>query len=165
MRDLDAVFDAALRLPYVDPRRQGIAGASFGGYAVDWIIGHTNRFKVAVSHDGVFNLDSMLLSTEELWFAEWESGGNVTYPATRAAAAKWSPHNFAQNIRTPTLVITNELDFRVPVDQGLQLFTALRRNGVPSRALVFPDEGHFVTKTGNLRKWFEEMFSWTKTYL
>jgi dipeptidyl aminopeptidase/acylaminoacyl peptidase len=165
MRDLDAVFDAAIRLPYVDANRQGIAGASFGGYAVDWIIGHTNRFKAAVTHDGVFNLDSMLLSTEELWFAEWENGGSVSHPATRAAAGKWSPHNFAQNIRTPTLVITNELDFRVPVDQGLQMFTALRRNGVPSKALVFPDEGHFVLKPLNSQKWFQEMFAWMKTYL
>ena len=163
MRDLDAVFDAAAAS--VDANRQGIAGASCGGYAVDWIIGHTNRFKAAVTHDGVFNLDSMLLSTEELWFTEWENGGNVSHPATRAAAGKWSPHNFAQNIRTPTLVITNELDFRVPVDQGLQMFTALRRNRVPSKALVFPDEGHFVSKALNSQKWFQEMFAWMKAYL
>jgi dipeptidyl aminopeptidase/acylaminoacyl peptidase len=165
MRDLDAVFDAAVRLPYVDATRQGIAGASYGGYAVDWIIGHTNRFKAAVTHDGVFNLESMLLSTEELWFTEWESGGSVTSAAARANAAKWSPHQFAQNIKTPTLVITNEQDFRVPVDQGLQLFTALRRNGVPSKTLVFPDEGHFVLKPLNGQKWFDEMFAWMKAYL
>ena len=165
MRDLDAVFDAAVRLPYVDSTRQGIAGASYGGYAVDWIIGHTNRFKAAVSHDGVFNLDSMLLSTEELWFTEWESTGPVTSTVARANAAKWSPHQHAQNIKTPTLVITNEQDFRVPLDQGLQLFTALRRNGVPSKTLVFPDEGHFVSKPLNSQKWFEEMFAWMKTYL
>ncbi|HET9832405.1 MAG TPA: S9 family peptidase, partial [Vicinamibacterales bacterium] len=165
MRDLDAVFDAAVRLPYVDATRQGIAGASYGGYAVNWIIGHTNRFKAAVSHDGVFNLDSMLLSTEELWFTEWESTGPVTSAVARANAAKWSPHQHAQDIKTPTLVITNEQDFRVPLDQGLQLFTALRRNGVPSRTLVFPDEGHFVSKPLNSQKWFEEMFAWMKTYL
>jgi dipeptidyl aminopeptidase/acylaminoacyl peptidase len=165
MRDLDAVFDAAGRLPYVDATRQGIAGASYGGYAVDWIIGHTNRFKAAVSHDGVFNLDSMLLSTEELWFTEWETGGPATSPAARATAAKWSPHLYAQNIKTPTLVIHNELDFRVPIDQGLQLFTALRRNGVPGKMLVFPDEGHWVLKPLNSQRWFEEMFAWMKKYL
>ena len=165
MRDLDAVFEAAVKLPYVDAARQGIAGASYGGYAVDWIIGHTNRFKAAISHDGVFNFDSMMFATEELWFTEWEAGGNATSPAARATVARWSPHLFAQNIKTPTLVIHNELDFRVPVDQGLQLFTVLRRNGVPSKALVFPDEGHFVLKPLNSQRWFEEMFSWMKTYL
>jgi dipeptidyl aminopeptidase/acylaminoacyl peptidase len=165
MGDLNAVFDAAVKLPYVDASRQGIAGASYGGYAVDWLIGHTNRFKAAVSHDGVFNLDSMGLSTEELWFSEWEAGGPPWTAVARENVAKWSPHLWAENIKTPTLVITNELDYRVPVDQGLQLFTALRRNGVPSRALVFPDEGHWVLKPLNSKRWHEEVFDWLKTYL
>lgn len=165
MGDLTAVFDAAIKLPYVDANRQGIAGASYGGYAVDWLIGHTNRFKVAVSHDGVFNLDSMSLATEELWFSEWEAGGAPWTPTAREFVAKWSPHLYAQHIKTPTLVITNELDFRVPVDQGLQLFTALRRNGVPSKALVFPDEGHWVLKPLNSQRWHEEVFAWIKKYL
>ena len=165
MTDLDAVFDAVVKLPYVDAARQGIAGASYGGYAVDWIIGHTNRFKAAVTHDGVFNLESMSLATEELWFADWEFGGPPWSAAGREHVAKWSPHLFAQNIKTPTLVITNELDFRVPVDQGLQLFTALRRNGVPGKALVFPDEGHWVLKPLNSKRWHEEVFGWMKMYL
>lgn len=165
MADLAAVFDAAIKLPYVDANRQGIAGASYGGYAVDWLIGHTNRFKAAVSHDGVFNLDSMALATEELWFSEWEAGGPPWSPMGREHVAKWSPHLYAQQIKTPTLVITNELDYRVPVDQGLQLFTALRRNGVPSKALVFPDEGHWVLKPANSKRWHEEVFNWLKTYL
>lgn len=165
MTDLTAVFDAAVKLPYVDAARQGIAGASYGGYAVDWIIGHSNRFKAAVSHDGVFNLDSMALATEELWFSEWEAGGPPWSAAGREHVAKWSPHLYAQQIKTPTLVITNELDYRVPVDQGLQLFTALRRNGVASKALVFPDEGHWVLKPLNSKRWHEEVFGWLKTYL
>jgi len=165
MTDLTAVFDAAVKLPYVDASRQGIAGASYGGYAVDWLIGHTTRFKVAVTHDGVFNLDSMALATEELWFSEWEAGGAPWTPAAREFVAKWSPHLYAQHIKTPTLVITNELDYRVPVDQGLQLFTALRRNGVPSKALVFPDEGHWVLKPLNSQRWHEEVFAWIKKYL
>jgi dipeptidyl aminopeptidase/acylaminoacyl peptidase len=165
MVDLNAVFDAAVKLPYVDATRQGIAGASYGGYAVDWIIGHTNRFKAAVTHDGVFNLDSMALTTEELWFSEWEAGGPPWSANGREHVAKWSPHLYAQQIKTPTLVITNELDFRVPVDQGLQLFTALRRNGVPSKALVFPDEGHWVLKPLNSKRWHEEVFGWIKKYL
>jgi len=101
-------------------------------YAVNWLIGHSNRFKAAVSHDGVFNLESMALATEELWFPEWEFGGPAWSPKARENFARWSPHLHADRMRTPTLVITNELDFRVPVDQGLQLFTALRRNGVPA---------------------------------
>ena len=165
MVDLDAVFDAVVKMPFVDASRQGIAGASYGGYAVDWILGHTNRFKAAVTHDGVFNLESMSLSTEELWFSDWEFGGRPWSPEARKQFARWSPHLFARNIRTPTLVVTNELDFRVPVDQGLQLFTVLRGNGVPAEALVFPDEGHFVLKPLNSRLWHETVFSWLKKYL
>lgn len=165
MQDLDAVFDAVSDLPFVDPARQAIAGASYGGYAVDWIIGHTNRFRAAVTHDGVFNLESMALATEELWFPDWEFGGPATSAAAREQFAKFSPHLFAGNIRTPTLVITNELDFRVPVDQGLQLFTALRRNGVPSEALVFPDEGHWVLKALNSKLWHETVFRFLNQHL
>ena len=165
MTDLDAVFDAAAKLPYADAGRMGIAGASYGGYAVDWIIGHTGRFKAAVTHDGVFNLESMALATEELWFAEWEFGGPPWSATARRNFAACSPHLFVDRIKTPTLVITNEQDFRVPVDQGLQLFTALRRNGVPAEALVFPDEGHFVLKALNSKRWHESVFGWMKKYL
>jgi dipeptidyl aminopeptidase/acylaminoacyl peptidase len=93
-------------LPYVDAARSGVAGASYGGYAVDWLIGHTDRFKVAVSHDGVFNLESMALATEELWFSEWEFGGRPTSATARANFAKCSPHLSADAIRTPTLRAT-----------------------------------------------------------
>lgn len=165
MVDLTAVFDAVSKLPYVDPAREGIAGASYGGYAVDWLITQTGRFKVAVTHDGVFNLESMALSTEELWFTDHEFGGPATSAQAREAFAKMSPHRFAEHITTPTLVITNLQDFRVPVDQGLQLFTALRRNGVPSEALVFPDEGHFVLKALNSKRWHETVFGWIQKYL
>jgi dipeptidyl aminopeptidase/acylaminoacyl peptidase len=165
MTDLTAVFDAVVKLPYVDPARQGVAGASYGGYAVDWLITHTNRFKVAVSHDGVFNLESMALATEENWFVDWEFGGTPFSAKAREQYATFSPHRFAEHIRTPTLVITNELDFRVPVDQGLQLFAALRRNGVPSEALSFTDEGHWVLKPQNSKYWHETVFAWIKKYL
>jgi dipeptidyl aminopeptidase/acylaminoacyl peptidase len=165
MTDLDAVFDAVSRLPFVDAKRMGIAGASYGGYAVDWILGQSTRFKAAVTHDGVYNLESMMGVTEELWFPDWEMGGPAWTPAVRANIEKWSPHRYAQNIKTPTLVITNELDFRVPVDQGLQLFTALRRQGVPSEMLVFPDEGHWVLKANNSRYWHQQVFGWMKRWL
>lgn len=165
MTDFNAVFDAAAKLPYVDPSRQGVAGASYGGYAVNWIITHDNRFKAAVTHDGVFNLDSMSYATEELWFSEWEFGGVPTTPMAREQFARFSPHRYADNLKTPTLVITNQLDYRVPVDQGLQLFTALRRQGVPSEALVFEDEGHWVLKALNSKLWHESVFGWMRKYL
>jgi dipeptidyl aminopeptidase/acylaminoacyl peptidase len=165
MTDLDAVFNEVARLPFTDSTRMGIAGASYGGYAVNWIIGHTSRFKVAVSHDGVFNLESMGMATEELWFTEWEFGGPPWSAKARELNMKWSPHLHAHKIKTPTLIITNELDFRVPVDQGLQMFTVLRRNGVPAEALVFPDEGHWVLQANNSRAWHEAVFGWIKKYL
>jgi dipeptidyl aminopeptidase/acylaminoacyl peptidase len=165
MTDLDAVFGAVAKMPFTDAARMGIAGASYGGYAVNWIIGRTSRFKAAVSHDGVWNLESMMMATEELWFPEWEFGGRPWDPKARAQFAKWSPHLFADKIRTPTLIITNELDYRVPVDQGLQMFTALRRNGVKAEALVFPDEGHWVLKGLNSKAWHEAVFGWMKEHL
>lgn len=165
MTDIDAVVSAVSRMPFTDSQHMGIAGASYGGYAVNWILGHTNRFKAAVTHDGVFNLESMSMATEELWFSEWEFGGRPWDPKARAQFARWSPHLYAHNIKTPTLVITNEQDFRVPVDQGLQMFTVLRRNGVPSEALVFPDEGHWVLKALNSRAWHDAVFGWMRKYL
>jgi dipeptidyl aminopeptidase/acylaminoacyl peptidase len=165
MTDLDAVFDAVSALPYVDRARAGIAGASYGGYAVNWIVGHTNRFKAAVSHDGVFNVESMALATEELWFTEWEFGGPVWTATARRNFARCSPHLWADKIRTPTFVITNEQDFRVPVDQGLQLFTALRRNGVPAEGLVFQNEGHWVLSALGSKRWHEAVFAWLHRYL
>jgi dipeptidyl aminopeptidase/acylaminoacyl peptidase len=165
MTDLDAVFDAVAKLPYTDAGRMGIAGASYGGYAVNWILGHTTRFRAAVSHDGVFNLESMSLATEELWFTDWEFGGPPWDPKARAQFARWSPHLFAHRIKTPTLIITNELDYRVPVDQGLQMFTVLRRNRVPAELIVFPDEGHWVLKAANSRYWHEQVFGWLSTHL
>lgn len=165
MVDLNAVFDAVSKMSFADAGRMGIAGASYGGYAVNWLLGQTDRFKVAVSHDGVFNLDSMGMSTEELWFPEWEFGGRSWDAKARAQYAKWSPHLHAQKIKTPTLIITNELDFRVPVDQGMQLFTVLRRNGVPAEMIVFPDEGHWVLKALNSRYWHQTVFAWIGKHL
>jgi dipeptidyl aminopeptidase/acylaminoacyl peptidase len=166
MTEIDGVVAAVTKMPFADSQRMGIAGASYGGYAVDWILGQQpGRYKAAVTHDGVFNLESMSMATEELWFPEWEFGGRSWDQKARAQYAKYSPHLYAHKITTPTLIITNELDFRVPVDQGLQMFTVLRRNGVPSEALVFPDEGHWVLKALNSRVWHEAVFGWMKKYL
>jgi dipeptidyl aminopeptidase/acylaminoacyl peptidase len=165
MLDLDAVFNAVSKLPYVDATKQGVAGASYGGYAVNWLITHTDRFKAAVSHDGLFNLESMAYATEELWFSNTEFGGMPWSATAREQFTKFSPHRAAANLKTPTMVITNQLDFRVPVDQGLQLFTALRLRGVPSEALVFEDEGHWVLKALNSKIWHEKVFGWMNKYL
>ena len=150
-------------LPYVDATRIGAAGASYGGYMVNWILGHTDRFKALVSHAGVYNLESMWGVTEELWFPEWEFGGNpVDNPELYE---KWSPHRYAKNFRTPTLVTHGELDFRVPIGEAFQLFTTLQRRGVPSRFLYFPDEGHWVLKPQNSKLWHQTVGEWFDRWL
>jgi dipeptidyl aminopeptidase/acylaminoacyl peptidase len=156
--DLMKGVDYAEKLPYVDAARKVAAGASYGGYMMNWFLGHTGRFKALVSHAGVFNLTSMYGATEELWFPEWDLGGT---PWTNPEGyAKWSPHTYAKNFKTPTLVTHGELDYRVPVGEGLQLFTTLQRLGVPSRLLVFPDEGHWINKPQNAALWYRTFIEW-----
>jgi dipeptidyl aminopeptidase/acylaminoacyl peptidase len=156
--DLMKGADYAESLPYVDRTRTGAAGASYGGYMMNWFLGHTDRFKAIVSHAGVFNLTSMYGVTEELWFPEWDLNG---MPWTNPEAyAKWSPHMFAKNFKTPTLVSHGELDFRVPVGEGFQLFTTLQRQNVPSRLVVFPDEGHWINKPQNAALFYRELIEW-----
>jgi dipeptidyl aminopeptidase/acylaminoacyl peptidase len=150
--------DYAEALPYVAKGRTVAAGASFGGYMVNWIAGHTSRYQALVSHDGVFDLVSMYGSTEELWFPEWDLKG--TYWANPEGYARWNPRAFVERFETPTLVIHGELDYRVPLEQGLAMFTALQRQGIPSRLLVFPDENHWVLKPANSVRWHEEVLGW-----
>jgi dipeptidyl aminopeptidase/acylaminoacyl peptidase len=154
-------------LSFIDNNRIGAAGASYGGYMIDWIEGHNNdprfRYKVLVSHDGVYNLTSMYGATEELWFADWEFKGT---PWTNPAMYdRWSPHKFVQNFRTPILIITNTLDYRVPETEGLQMFTACQRMRVESKLMVFPDEGHWVLKPANSRFWHHTVLDWLDKYL
>ncbi|MBI3656937.1 MAG: S9 family peptidase [Acidobacteria bacterium] len=161
--DLMKGVDYAESLGYVDRERMGAAGGSYGGYMVDWIAGHTDRFKALITHAGVYNLTSMYGVTEELWFPEWEFRG---VPWTnKAVYEKWSPHNFVANFKTPTLVIHGELDYRVPVAEGFQMFTALQRMNVPSKMLYFPDEGHWILKPQNSELWHKTFIEWFDTYL
>ena len=157
----------AAALPYVDKNRIGAAGASYGGYMINWIEGHNDdarfRYKVLVSHDGVYNLTAMYGATEELWFPEWEFKG--TPWANPAMYDRWSPHKFVQNFKTPILVITNDLDFRVPVTEGLQMFTAVQRMGVESKLVDFSDEGHWVLKPGNSAFWYNTVLDWLNKHL
>jgi dipeptidyl aminopeptidase/acylaminoacyl peptidase len=164
-QDVMAATDYLESLPYVDKTRIGAAGASFGGYMINWMAGHTNRFKALVSHDGVYDNRSMYGETEELWFDEWEFKGPPWEKVGAELHEKSSPSNFVQNIQTPMLVVEGELDYRVPVGQAFQLFTALQRRGVPSRLLYFPDEGHWVLKPQNSQLWYKTVLGWLDKYL
>jgi len=162
-QDVMKATDYLESLPYVDKTRIGAAGASFGGYMINWIAGHTNRFKALVSHDGVYDSRSMYGETEEIWFDEWEHQGP---PWTkREAYEKSSASNHVQNIQTPMLLVQGALDFRVPEGQAIQLFTSLQRRGVPSRLLYFPDEGHWVLKPQNSQLWYKTVLEWLDKYV
>jgi len=155
-----------IKRPYVDKNRIGAAGASYGGYMVDWMMGHNTdprfHFKVFLSHAGVYNLESML-ATEEIWFNNWEFKGT---PWTNPAMyAKWSPHKFAQNFNTPTLVTCGELDYRVPYTESLQLYTTLQLKGIESKLIVFPDEGHWILKPQNSAYWYGQAIDWFDKHL
>ena len=158
----NGIAEVLKRNNFIDGRRIAGAGASYGGYMVNWILGHNNdprfRFKTLVSHAGVYNLTSMYGATEELWFPEWEFKGT---PWTNPAMyQRWSPHMFVQNFNTPTLVTAGELDYRVPYTESLQLYTALQRKGVKSKLLVFPDEGHWILKPQNSQLWYRTVLDW-----
>jgi dipeptidyl aminopeptidase/acylaminoacyl peptidase len=150
--------------PYIDKDRMAAAGASFGGYMMDWFQGHTDRFKTLITHCGVYNFESMYATTEEIWFDEWEHGGPPWGP-NHASYEKHSPHKFAKNFKTPMLIIHNDFDFRVPVSEGHQLFTTLQRLHIPSKFINFPDEGHWVLKPANSAFWHREVFAWLKKYV
>jgi dipeptidyl aminopeptidase/acylaminoacyl peptidase len=156
--DLMAVVEHAAALPYVDGNRMAAAGGSFGGYMVNWMLGHTNRFRAFVSHAGVFDLRSMAGETEELWFPLWEFRGMPW--DNPDVYAKWSPSHYVKEFRTPTLVMHGELDYRVPVGQGMQLFTALQMMKVPSKLVLFPDEGHWILKPQNSLLWYRTFLDW-----
>jgi dipeptidyl aminopeptidase/acylaminoacyl peptidase len=156
--DIMAVVDHVSKLPYADPDRMAAAGGSYGGYMVNWIAGHTDRFKALVSHAGVYDLRSMGGETEELWFSTWENKG---FPwQSPDLHEKWSPSAHAGQFKTPTLVIHGELDFRVPYGQGLQLFTAMQAQKVPSKLLIYPDEGHWILKPQNSLLWYRTFLDW-----
>lgn len=159
--DLMDGLSTAQQLPYVDSTRMAAAGASFGGYMMDWFEGHTDKFKTIITHDGVFNFTSMYGATEETWFDEWEHG----IPWETPDFEKFSPHKYAANFKTPMLIIHSELDYRVPLNEGQQLFTTLQRKGIPSKFLYFPDEGHLILKPGNSALWHKTVFEWLESYL
>ncbi len=165
MNDLLSAIDSVSKEPYVNKDKRGAVGASFGGYSVYWLESHHNkRFKTFIAHDGVFNLSSMNASTEELWFPNHEFGGEVWNTKTDDYK-KFSPNNFVKDWDTPILIISNEKDFRVPVEQGMEAFTAARTQNIPAKFLCFPDEGHWVLKPQNSVMWQRTFYSWLDKYL
>jgi dipeptidyl aminopeptidase/acylaminoacyl peptidase len=161
--DLMMGLDEALKkYTWLDGKRMAALGASYGGYMINWIAGHTDRFDALVCHDG--NLDERMayFDTEELWFPEWEHGG--TPWDNPEGYSKHNPIDFVKNWKTPMLVIHGGNDFRVVDTQGMSTFTALQRKGVPSRFLHFPDENHWVLKPLNSKRWHEEVLAWLDKY-
>jgi dipeptidyl aminopeptidase/acylaminoacyl peptidase len=149
--------------PFIDKDRECALGASYGGFMANWILGHTDRFKCIVSHDGMFNTVSGYGETEELWFNEWEFKG--TPWSNPEMYKRWSPAESAAKFNTPTLVVHGQLDYRLDVAEGFQLFTTLQRRGVPSRMLYFPDEGHWVTKPQNSQLWYKTVGDWVDWFI
>ena len=158
--------DASLaKFSFIDGKKMAAAGGSYGGYLVDWIATHTDRFKALVSHAGVYDEVSMY-ATEELWFEEHDLQG--TPWSNPESYKKWAPVTYASALgkyKTPTLVVAGEKDFRVPYTQSLEFFSALQRQGVPSKLVVFPDEGHWVLKPANSQFWYKTFLDWLANYL
>ncbi len=149
--DLMLITDALEKLPYVDRDRMGAMGWSYGGYMMNWFEGHTTRFKAIASMMGLFDLRAFYGATEELWFPEWDLRGQ---PWNSELYEKWSPSNYVKNFKTPCMVLTGELDFRVPYTQGLEMFTSLQKMNVPSRLIVFSESGHWPS-------WYEMALYYT----
>ena len=160
MKGLD---HAVATYPFIDASRMGALGASYGGYMINWIAGHTDRFKCLVSHDGEFDTRTSYYTTEELWFPEWEQGGLPWEPGT--TYDRWSPALFVQNWKTPMLVVHGARDYRLPETEGFSAFTALQRKGVPSKLLYFPDENHWVLKAKNSILWHDTVIGWLDQWL
>jgi len=164
--DVTKGIDAAIaKYSFIDKSELAAAGGSYGGYMADWLATHTDRFKAIISHAGVYDKFSMY-ATEELWFEEHDMQGTPwTAPENYK---KWSPSTYAGDLgkyKTPTLVICGEKDYRVPYTQSLEFFSALQRQGVPSKLMVFPDEGHWVLKPQNAQLWYKTFLDWLATYI
>ena len=159
MKGLDAALD---KYKWLDGNHAAALGASYGGYMINWIAGHTDRFKALVVHDG--NLDERMAyyATEELWFPEWEHGGTEWDHPTGFVSQ--DPIDYVKNWKTPTLVVHGGKDYRVVDTEGISTFTALQRKGIPSRLLYFPDEDHWVLKPADSQLWHQEVFAWIDKY-
>ncbi len=160
--DLMNGVDFLIEKGWVDPQKMAAGGGSYGGYLANWLEARTDRFKCLFSHAGVYDLKSKYGTTDELWFPEWEFGGT---PWTSEDYEKWSPSSYVKDFKTPMLVIHGAFDFRVCENQAMQLFTALQRQGIPSKFLYFPDESHFVSKPKNSDLWYRTIHEWLAQWL
>ena len=166
MTDLLSAIDDVSKESYVDKNKLGAVGPSFGGYSVYWLAGHHNkRFKAFISHCGVFNLESEYGSTEEIFFSNHDMEGPYWQQPKPKSYDQFSPNKFVKNWDTPILIIHNEKDFRVPLNQGMEAFSAAQLQGIPSRFLYFPDEGHWILKPQNSILWQRVFFEWLDQYL
>ncbi|MBD8540840.1 S9 family peptidase [Oxalobacteraceae sp. CFBP 8761] len=163
--DLQKGYDAAVKkFPWLDRSRDCALGASYGGYMMNWIAGNwSDEFKCIVNHDGVFDTRGMAYSTEEQWFTDWENGG--PYYKVPENHERFNPVHHVNKWKTPMLVIQGDLDFRIPTAQALGTFTALQRQGVESKLLVFPDENHWVLKPANSVQWHHTVNGWLDRFL
>lgn len=169
IKDYLSAIDDVSKEKYVDKSRLGCVGASFGGYSVFYLAGmHNNRFKTFISHDGVYNLQSMYGTTEEVFFNNWEHGGpywDKSNVAAQKAYNEFNPINMVDKWNTPILIVQGGNDFRVPIGQGQEAFQAAQLRGIKSRLLYFPEENHWVTKPQNAIVWQREFFKWLKETL
>ena len=162
---MDGVDYALKKYPFIDGTRMAAAGGSYGGYMADWIATHNGRFKAIISHAGVYDKVAMY-ATDELWFEEHDMQG--TPWSNPDSYRKWAPVSYAGQLgkfKTPTLVICGERDYRVPYTQSLEFFNALQRQDVPSKLVVFPDEGHWILKPQNAQFWYKTFLDWLALYL
>jgi len=168
MNDYLSAIDDVSKEDYVNEKKLGAVGASYGGFSVYWLAGnHNKRFSVFIAHDGPFNLESMYLSTEEIWFPNWDLGGAYWDKDNAVAQRTYanSPHKFVQNWDTPIMIIHGEKDYRVPYTEGIQAFTAARLQGVPARYLDFPEESHWIFTPQDGMLWQREFFDWLDKWL
>lgn len=169
MNDYFSAIDSISNLPFVDKQRLGCVGASYGGYSVYMLAGiHQNRFKTFIAHDGLFDLKSWYGTTEELWFANWDIGGPYWDKGNKAAQRsyeKFNPSNFVDKWNTPIMIIQGGIDYRVPVEQGLEAFQAAQLHGIKSKLLYFPEENHWVLHPQNAIVWQKEFFKWLQETL
>ena len=169
MDDYLTAIDEMAKEPYVDQNRLGAIGASYGGYSVYYLAGiHNNRFKTFISHCGVFNLESMYGTTEEVFFTNWDAGGpywDKNNAAAQKTYAQFNPKNLVANWNTPILIFHGGIDYRVPIGQGQEAFQAAQLQGIKSRFVYLPDENHWVVKPQNAIIWQTEFFKWLKETL
>ncbi|MEI6434209.1 MAG: S9 family peptidase [Bacteroidota bacterium] len=168
MKDYLSAIDAMTKESYVNKDKLGCVGASYGGFSVYWLAGnHNKRFKAFIAHDGMFNLESQYLETEEMWFVTWDLGGPFWDKNNKIAQRSFanSPHRFVQNWDAPILCIHGELDYRIVATQGMQAFNAAVLRGIPAELLYFPDENHWVLKPQNGILWQRTFFNWLDRWL